>query len=458
MRGADAGPEDCVCCLEPLAGNRVVRWPQCGGVTHRFHALCATAYQPMRRALSHLRVTGDSARVARVPCILCRSPWGSGPESVSELQHLCASLQDSGLPHGDCDCAACCADRDARRHSDMETDAPQPFMHLYGTDRAAEARAAFNELVVRARLAGDAQAVVSAYTWSAMLVPFIWSAAADEDHAEWPSVTADLCSGLSMGADSVRTCWVQLRAAFRTAGVDCMQDLCDHISRSEAAILAWASRGSRHSSLTPSAIQSRLVGLARGAYLDNTSSKSGCSTVRKKPRVCPSLRLWEPTCIARRWQPHGWGWQVPHTHNLWWQPSNLKLKRSQPGNGVDEVTLASLAACMVTSPTLVDGRQCKQCATTWRHTALANTRERFHKIGCCHIALRLVVIAIVWCREVQGRCTDLAGLRLVQRVLRLWGSVLAAAKELRTSRQFLRPTGRPSSTSLPSARLSGALF
>ena len=158
----------------------------------------------------------------------------------------------------------------------MQTDAPQPFMHLYGADRAAEARAAFNDLVVRARLSSDAQAVVSAYTWSAILVPFIWSAAADEDHDEWPSVIADLCgnnadagSGLSMGADSVRTCWVQLRAAFRMAGVDCMQDLCGYISRSDAAILAWASRDSRYSSLTPSAIRSRLVGLARGAYLDN---------------------------------------------------------------------------------------------------------------------------------------------------------------------------------------------
>ena len=97
---------------------------------------------------------------------------------------------------------------------------------------------------------------------------------------------------------------------------------------------------------------------------------------------------------------------------------NFKLKRSQQGNGVDEVMLAlrassaqSLAACMVTSPTLVDGRQCKQCATTWRHTALANTRERFHKIGCCLIALRLVAIAIGWCREVQGRCSDLVGLK-----------------------------------------------
>ena len=100
--------------------------------------------------------------------------------------------------------------------------------------------------------------------------------AADEDHAEWPSVIADLCgnnvdagSGLSMGADSVRTCWVQLRAAFRTAGFDCMQDLCDHISRSEAPILAWASRDSRHSNMTPPTIRSRLVGLARGAYVDN---------------------------------------------------------------------------------------------------------------------------------------------------------------------------------------------
>ena len=138
------------------------------------------SYQPMRRALSHLRVTGDSSRVAPAPCILCRSPWGSGPESVSELQHLCASLQVSGLPHGDCVCVACRADRDARHRSDMGSDAPQPFTHHYRTDRAAVARAAFNELVTRARLADDAQAVVSAYTWSAILVPFIWSAAADE--------------------------------------------------------------------------------------------------------------------------------------------------------------------------------------------------------------------------------------------------------------------------------------
>ena len=267
MRGADVGPEDCVCCLEPLANSRVVRWPQCGGVAHRFHALCATAYQPMRRALSHLRVTGDSARVARVPCILCRSPWGSGPESDSELQHLCASLQDTGLPYGDCGCTACRADQDARRHSDMQTDARQPFMHLFGATRAVEVRAAFNDLVARARLSRDAQAVVSAYTWSA---------AADEDHDEWPSVIANLCgnnadagAGLNMGADSVRSCWVQLRAAFRKAGVDCMQDLCGFISRSDAVIQAWVSRDSRYSHLTSSAVRSRLTGLVRGAYLDN---------------------------------------------------------------------------------------------------------------------------------------------------------------------------------------------
>ena len=445
MRGADAGPEDCVCCMEPLAGNRVVRWPQCGGVAHRFHALCTTAYQPMRRALSHLRVTGDSARVARVPCILCRSPWVSGPESVSELQHLCASLQDSGLPHADCDCAACCADRDARRHSDMETDTPQPFMHLYGTDRAAEARAAFNELVVRARLAGDAQAVVSAFTWSAMLVPFIWSAAADEDHAEWPSVIADFCgnnvdagSGLSMGADSVRTCWVQLRAAFRTAGVDCMQDLCDHISRSEAAILAWASRDSRHSSLTPSAIRSRLVGLARGAYLDNFIQEWLLHSAEEAAGVPITATLGANLhCAAMAAARMGMA-SPAHPQPMVAAepppvaafPARQRRRRGDAGPSRVFSSAQSLAACMVTSPILVDGRQCKQCATTWRHTTLANSRERFHKIGCCHIALRLVVIAIVWYREVQGRCTDLAGLRLVQRVLRLWVSVLAAAKEL----------------------------
>ena len=137
-------------------------------------------YQPMRRALSHLRITGDSSRIAPATCLLCRSPRGSGPESVSELQHLCASLQVSGLPQGDCDCVACRADRDARRRSGMETDAPQPFMHLYGTDRAAVARAAFHDLVTRTRPAVDARVVVSAYTWSAMLVPFIWIAAANE--------------------------------------------------------------------------------------------------------------------------------------------------------------------------------------------------------------------------------------------------------------------------------------
>ena len=123
MRSADAGPEDCVCCMEPLVGNRVVRWPQCGGVAHRFHVLCTTAYQPMRRALSHLRVTGDSSRVAQVPCILCRSPWGSGPESqnCNIFARLCRILVFRMVDFD-------CADRDARRRSDMETDAPQPFI------------------------------------------------------------------------------------------------------------------------------------------------------------------------------------------------------------------------------------------------------------------------------------------------------------------------------------------
>ena len=327
------------------------------------------------------------------------------------MQHLCASLQDTGLPHGDCDCAACCADRDARRHSDMQTDAPQPFMHLYGTDRAAEARAAFNDLAVRARLSSDAQAVVSAYTWSAILVPFIWCAAADEDHDEWPSVIADLCgnnadagSGLSMGADSVRTCWVQLRAAFRTAGVDCMQDLCGYISRSDAAILAWASRDSRYSSLTPSAIRSRLVGLARGAYLDNFTQEWLLHSAEEAVGVPITATL------------DRWGQQIPHTHSLRWQPSNLLSKRLQQGSNVGGVMLAlrassaqSLAACMGTSPIPAVGRRCKQCATTWRHTASASMRGRSHKVGCCHIALRHAVIAIDWCLEARGDAQILPG-------------------------------------------------
>ena len=96
--------------IQITCGGRVVdinrsvqHFLNCGevGSSHR------GSYQPMRRAPSHLRVTGDSSRVAPAPCLLCRSPWGSGPESVSELQHLCASLQVSGLPHGDCDCVAC---------------------------------------------------------------------------------------------------------------------------------------------------------------------------------------------------------------------------------------------------------------------------------------------------------------------------------------------------------------
>ena len=66
---------------------------------------------------------------------------------------------------------------------------------------------------------------------------------------------------------------------------------------------------------------------------------------------------------------------------------------------------------MVTSPILADGRQCRRCATIWRHTALANSRGRFHKLGCCPTALYLVAIAIGWCREAQERCTDLAGPR-----------------------------------------------
>ena len=61
--------------------------------------------------------------------------------------------------------------------------------------------------------------VLRTCTWSVLLVPFLWSAAAVEDQVEWPSVIADLCgnnvnagSGLSMGAVSVQTCWVQWRA------------------------------------------------------------------------------------------------------------------------------------------------------------------------------------------------------------------------------------------------------
>ena len=74
--------------------------------------------------------------------------------------------------------------------------------------------------------------VLRTCTWSVLLVPFLWSAAAVEDQVEWPSVIADLCgnnvnagSGLSMGAVSVQTCWVQWRAVFRTAEVGYMQDL-----------------------------------------------------------------------------------------------------------------------------------------------------------------------------------------------------------------------------------------
>ena len=151
-------------------------------------------YQPLRRALSLLRITGDSSWIAPVPCLLCRSPRGSGPESVSELQHLCAPLQVSGLPHGDCDCVTRRADRDARRRSGMGSDAPQPFTHLYGTDRAAVARAAFNELVTWTRPAVDARVVVSAYTWSAMLVPFIWTAAAHEAALRPIQVDVNYCS------------------------------------------------------------------------------------------------------------------------------------------------------------------------------------------------------------------------------------------------------------------------
>ena len=126
-------------------------------------------------------------------------------------------------------------------------------------------------------------------------------------HAEWPSVIENLCghnvdagSGKSMGADSVRICWVQLRAAFKTAGVDCMQDFCDHISRSEAPILAWVSRHSRHSNLTPSAIRSRLVGLAPRCVRAQLHPRMAAPQCGRSMRVCPSLRLWERTCIAWR--------------------------------------------------------------------------------------------------------------------------------------------------------------
>ena len=110
-------------------------------------------------------------------------------------------------------------------------------------------------------------------------MPFIWSAAADEDNAEWPSVIANLCGnnvddglGLSKGADSVRTCWVQLRGAFRTAGVDCVQDLRDHISRSDAAIPSLGFAGQ-----TPQQLDSLCHTFAFGGivHLDNFPALCG---------------------------------------------------------------------------------------------------------------------------------------------------------------------------------------
>ena len=132
------------------------------------------SYQPMRRALSHLRVTGDSSRVAPAPCLLCRSPMGFWSRECLRIATSLCVFAGFRMVIATAWRVALTETHDAAQTWRLMR--PQPFMHHYGTDRAAVARAAFNELVTRARLADDAQAVVSAYTWSAMLVPFIWSA------------------------------------------------------------------------------------------------------------------------------------------------------------------------------------------------------------------------------------------------------------------------------------------
>ena len=167
------------------------------------------------------------------------------------------------------------------------------------------------------------------------------------------------------------------------------------------------------------------MGLARRVqYVEATSSKNGC-TVRKKLRGVPiTATLGGQPALRGDDSPHGWGMASPaHPTTYGGSPSNLKLKRSQPDNGVDEVTLApSRVFCPVPGCLHGDVANSRGWATvqTMRNHLEGTPpwpipRERFHKIGFCLIALRLVAIAIGWCREVQGRCTDLAGLRLVQR-------------------------------------------
>ena len=115
---------------------------------------------------------------SRVSCVAAHG--FSGPVSVSVLQHLCAPLQVSVFRM-----AIAIALRVALTGSHDAAQLwgpmrPQPFTHRSRSVRTAVACAAFHDLVTWTRPAVDARVVVSASTWSAMLVPFIWTAAAHE--------------------------------------------------------------------------------------------------------------------------------------------------------------------------------------------------------------------------------------------------------------------------------------
>ena len=126
-------------------------------------------YQPMRRALSLRRITGDSSWVAPVACLLCRSPtvfWSRECLSITTSLRAFAGPPVFRMVIAIALRVALTGSHDvAQLWGPMR---PSPFTHRSRSVRTAVACAAFHDLVTWTRPAVDARVVVPAYTWSAL--------------------------------------------------------------------------------------------------------------------------------------------------------------------------------------------------------------------------------------------------------------------------------------------------
>ncbi len=264
------GDDSCPVCFDSLREGAVWSWPDCS-VAHRLHVACAAALSPMQRALAHLSNSNDATRICRVPCIICRMPWGENAAGNQAVQQFCSQLESEGIPlpsHG-CQCGPC-------RNITVGQGQAQMFETNYGNSRAADIHSLFANIVSQAQQAQDIGNFLATQRWSAILVPFIWMAAAatGDSDTQWAGSWEQLCrdvpvrheSGMHLGPGGVRDARLHLRGAFRASGVDNMEDLRNLFRRAKDQIEAWARQDSRFST---SILEDDHFNVGRGAYLQD---------------------------------------------------------------------------------------------------------------------------------------------------------------------------------------------